>query len=131
MRSRVIERNMFYGASPNIFTKAYELRKNMTIAEKILWEELRDRNKYKTKFRRQHPIDIFIVDFYCHEKKLAIEVDGGIHLRIDRQEYDDGKTHDLEKNGITVLRFTNNQIINDLGTVLKIIKEKINSPSPL
>lgn len=80
MRSRVIERNMFYGASRNIFEKASELRNNMTEAENLLWVELKNRKIFKVKFRRQHPIDIFIVDFYCHEFKLVIEIDGEIHL---------------------------------------------------
>ncbi len=129
MRSRVIERNMFYGASHNIFAKAYELRQNMTTAEKLLWDELRNRRVFKVKFRRQHPIDIFIVDFYCHEIKLAIEVDGEIHSETEIRKYDDGRTHDIEKYGITILRFSNNQVINDLGSVKQMILEKIKSLS--
>jgi very-short-patch-repair endonuclease len=117
MRSRVIERNMFYGASYNIFEKASALRKNMTEAENILWDELKNRKIFKLKFRRQHPIDIFIVDFYCHEVKIAIEVDGEIHMNHAVIEYDDGRTHDLEKLGITILRFTNDQIYNDIRNV--------------
>ena len=92
MRSRVIERNMFFGASRNTFEKAHELRNNMTDAEKLVWKELKNRRVFKTKFRRQHPIDIFIVDFYCHEFKLAIEIDGEIHLDKEIVEYDDGRT---------------------------------------
>jgi very-short-patch-repair endonuclease len=128
MRSRVIERNMFYGASRNIFENASVLRKNMTETEKILWKELRDRKVFKAKFRRQHPIDIFIVDFYCHEFKIAIEVDGEIHLNKNVSEYDDGRTHDLEKHGITILRFTNNQIINNIkGVKNQILQAILNS----
>ena len=56
------------------------LSENMTQSEMILWKELRNRKEIKAKFRRQHPIDIFIVDFYCHEFELAIEIDGEIHL---------------------------------------------------
>ena len=86
MRSKDIERNMFYGANPNIFEKASELRRNMTSAEKLLWAELKNRKIFKSRFRRQHPIDIFIVDFYCHQNKLAIEVDGEIHSEKEVQE---------------------------------------------
>jgi len=70
---------MFYGASKNTFEKASLLRSNMTETEKILWEKLGNRTVFKVKFRR-HPIGIFIVDFYCHELKLAIEIDGGIGI---------------------------------------------------
>jgi very-short-patch-repair endonuclease len=108
---------MFYGASRNIFDKASALRKNMTDAEKILWNNLRNRKVFKAKFRRQHPIDIFIVDFYCHEFKLAIELDGEIHMKKEIIEYDDGRNHDLNKLGIKIIRFTNDQILNDIKKV--------------
>jgi very-short-patch-repair endonuclease len=101
---------MFYGANHNVFEKASELRKNMTDAEKNLWDELKNRKIFKTKFRRQHPIDIFNVDFYSHEFKLAIEIDGEIHLEKKVIDHDDGRTHDLEKLGIKILRFTNDQV---------------------
>ena len=86
MKSRVIERNMFYAASRNTFEMAHALRKNMTDAEKILWKRLKDKRIFKVKFRRQHPVDIFVLDFYCHELKLAIEVDGEIHLSTEARE---------------------------------------------
>ena len=131
MRSKVIERNMFFGASRNTFEKAHELRNNMTDAEKVIWKELKNRRVFKTKFRRQHPIDIFIVDFYCHEFKLAIEIDGEIHLDKEIAEYDDGRTHDLEELGIKILRFTNNQVFNDINYVLKEISDTLNFSNPL
>jgi very-short-patch-repair endonuclease len=131
MRSRVIERNMFYGASRNIFQKAKELRNNMTDAEVLLWDELKNRKIFKSKFRRQHPIDIFIVDFYCHEIKLVIEIDGEIHLEKDVAEHDDGRTHELEKLGIKILRFTNDQVFNDINSVVKEILQEIALLSPL
>jgi len=127
----MIERNMFYGASRGIFEKARELRNNMTEAEKILWNELRNRRVFKSRFRRQHPIDIFIADFYCHEYKLAIEIDGEIHFKKEIQEYDDGRTHDIEKFGIKILRFSNNQIIFDLSSVKKRILEELSTMNPL
>ena len=102
----------------------------MTETEKILWEKLRNRTVFKVKFRRQHPIGIFIVDFYCHELKLAIEIDGGIHLRKDIIEYDDGRSHDIEKYGIRILRFTNDEILSDLTKVLDEIARVIREPEP-
>ena len=82
MKRRIIERHMFFGAKKNIFLKAVELRNNMTMAESVLWEELRNRKNFRYKWRRQHPVDIFIVDFYCHRYKLVIEVDGEIHQNL-------------------------------------------------
>ena len=122
---------MFFGASRNTFEKAHELRNNMTDAEKVIWKELKNRRVFKTKFRRQHPIDIFIVDFYCHEFKLAIEIDGEIHLDKEIAEYDDGRTHDLEELGIKILRFTNNKVFNDINYVLKEISNTLNFSNPL
>ncbi len=130
---RVIERTMFYGASPNTFDKARLLRNNMTEAEKILWEKLRDRSVFKARFRRQHPIGIFIVDFYCHEYKLAIELDGEIHLKNEVIEYDDGRGHDIENFGIKILRFTNNEVFTDLKKVMEEILKitEVLEPPPL
>ena len=95
--------NLFYGASPKIRAYAKELRKTMTKCERILWNELRNRKLSDCKFRRQHPIDIFIADFYCHKKRLVIEVDGEIHKQ--QKEYDIGRDAEMNDYGITVLRF--------------------------
>jgi very-short-patch-repair endonuclease len=118
---RVIERTMFYGASPNTFDKARLLRNNMTEAEKILWKKLKDRTVFKARFRRQHPIGIFIVDFYCHEYKLAVEIDGEIHLKNEVIEYDDGRSHDIEKFDVKILRFSNNEVFTNLNRVIEEI----------
>ena len=114
---------MFYGASPSTFDKARLLRNNMTEAEKIVWEKLKNRKVFKAWFRWQHPIGSFIVDFYCHEYKLAIEIDGEIHLKTEVNEYDDGRSHDIEKLGIKILRFTNSEVFNNLKKIIvKILK---------
>jgi len=97
------------------------LRKEITIAEKLLWNKLRNKQLEGLKFRRQHPIDIFIADFYCHEKKLIVEVDGEIHKY--QKEYDEGRTSELEAYGVTVIRFTNDEVINNIKQVIKRIKE--------
>jgi very-short-patch-repair endonuclease len=125
MNKRVIERSMFYGAGKKIFLRAVDLRNNMTFAEKILWDQLRNRRIFRDRFKRQHPVDIFVVDFYCHKYKLAIEVDGGIHRTKEVMEHDDGRTHDIEKLGITILRFTNEEVIEDPEGVTKKILLKI------
>src|SRR6185369_13752956 len=70
--------NMFYGANHAIFQRAQELRSTMTTAEEILWNVLRI-NNWKLKFRRQHPVANYVVDFYCHRIRLVIELDGAIH----------------------------------------------------
>jgi very-short-patch-repair endonuclease len=131
MNRRVIERNMFYGAKKNIFLRAIDLRNNMTEAEKILWEELKKKEIFKARWKRQHPIDIFIVDFYCHKFKLAVEVDGEIHLNKEILEHDDGREYEIEKFGIKILRFTNKEVFEDIESVKKRIFHEITSLSPL
>jgi very-short-patch-repair endonuclease len=107
------------------------LRKNTTLPEKILWKRLRDRDCFSIKFRRQHPIYKFIVDFYCHELKLVIEVDGEIHNYAENIEYDLSRQAFLEEQGLRVLRFTNHQIIFELSEVLSQIKLTICGLTPL
>jgi len=90
----------------------------MTEAEEILWKHLRNNKLNGLKFRRQHPLDIFIADFYCHQRKLIIELDGDIHDTLEQKEYDDGRTFELEEKGFTILRFRNEEVINDIENVL-------------
>jgi very-short-patch-repair endonuclease len=112
---------MFYGATPENFTRARELRKNETVAEKKLWTELKKKKIRGFRFRRQHPIKHFIVDFYCHKANLVIEVDGSIHNLEYYREYDILKERELKQLGIKVLRFTNKQILFEIDHVLKEI----------
>ena len=106
------------------------LRHNMTEAEKILWEELKKKEIFNARWKRQHPVDIFIVDFYCHRFKLAIEVDGEIHLNEEILEHDDGREYEIEKFGIKILRFTNKEVFEDIESVRNRILKEINSLSP-
>lgn len=117
--------SMFFGASPEIFQKASQLRENPTDAEMALWNKLKDSKKIGVKFRRQHPIDIFIVDFYCHSLKLVIEIDGGYHLNPSQKEYDLGREGELRNLGIRTIRFSNEAIMNHLSNVIEIIKAEI------
>ena len=119
MKKRTIERSMFYNASSEIFQKAEMLRKNMTKAETVLWERLR-KNQLGVRFKAQHPIERYIVDFYCHKAKLVIEVDGEIHKF--QKEYDLGREAELEKYGLKILRFTNKDIFNKIDLVIEKIK---------
>lgn len=113
------DRFMFYGASPVIFQFASKLRKNMTFTEKLLWDELKN-NKLGVRFKAQHPIDTFIVDFYCHKYKLVVEIDGPIHNF--HKAYDRGRTYELEQFGIKVLRFKNEEVAENLASVVKEIE---------
>jgi len=105
-----------FGASLNIKGKAKELRKNMTKHEKILWSSLRLRQPQGMHFRRQHPFGIYILDFYCFEANLVIEIDGIIHE--SQEDYDKERTKDLESSGLFVMRFTNSDIEERLDLVL-------------
>jgi len=120
------EVTMFFGAKPEIFEKASVLKENMTPAEKILWEKLKDRTLFKQKFRRQHPVDIFIVDFYCHSLRLVIEVDRDYHLEKNQYEYDIGRSGELENWGLKVIRYTNDEILTNLNNVIQKIQTEIN-----
>jgi very-short-patch-repair endonuclease len=118
-------KDMFIGASPELFRLARGMRNHPTKAEGILWEQLRKYRSSGIIFRRQHPIDFYISDFYCHKLKLVIEVDGEIHTDYNVQEYDDNRSGELERFGILVIRFSNEEIINDLEHVIFLINLKI------
>jgi very-short-patch-repair endonuclease len=120
-----VERDMYFGAKPDLFKLAKEMRKNPTQSEKVLWNILR---KYRIKgflFRQQHPIYIFIADFYCHKIKLVVEVDGDVHFNDESQEHDAGRTGEMEKFGIKVIRFTNEQVLYNQDIILKQINKFI------
>lgn len=107
-----------------------ELRRRETPAEKVLWEHLRNRKLSSHKFLRQYPVHTtstlkrrlyYIPDFYCHTAKLVIEADGPIHLL--KKEYDKNRYEVLKSLGLHILRFENDQILNDLESVLNTIKQ--------
>jgi very-short-patch-repair endonuclease len=123
--------SMYYGANPDTMRAAARLRKNLTLGEYLLWKKLRDRKIFNTKFRKQHPVNNFIVDFYCHEYKLVIEVDGDYHNDEDQIQYDLDRTSDLINFGLKVIRFTNFEIINDIDHVIEEILNSITTDTPL
>jgi very-short-patch-repair endonuclease len=122
---KVIEKDMFFGAKAEVFTLALQMRKNPTEAERAMWNILRKFRHSGFPFRRQHPIEFYIADFYCHNLRLVIEVDGEIHTEKEIQNHDEGRTGELERFGIKVIRFTNNQILHQINLVVEEINASI------
>jgi very-short-patch-repair endonuclease len=118
--------NLHKGANPKLFFFARQNRKVVTEAEQILWEHLRNRRLNGFKFRRQHPIANFIADFYCLECGLVIEVDGAYHNGVEQAAYDEGRTFELLKLQIKVIRFTNEEVIRNTKFVLQEIERHLN-----
>ena len=115
--------------------RARLLRKKETDTERILWRHLRNRNFPGYKFRRQHPLDCYIMDFYCPIAKLAIELDGGGHNYRVAQIRDRTRSEFLARKGIVVLRFWNHQVRQELDGVLQAIwfalqEQCLSKPSP-
>jgi imidazole glycerol-phosphate synthase subunit HisF len=115
---------MHNGAAKFLYQRARELRNNATHAETILWGYLKTK-PFGIKFRRQHPYSIYILDFYSHSLKLVIEVDGSIHNLPDVRLNDAERQTLLEKDGLIVLRFTNQQVEKNLEVVQKTIENFI------
>lgn len=119
---------LFKGALPKRFEQARELKRGMTKAEKSLWQELRGRKLNGLKFRRQHPFENYILDFYCAEKKLVIEVDGAVHDNDIQKENDEMRTERLKEFGVRILRFRNEVVQNDIKGILAQIIDNTKSP---
>ena len=111
------------GAIGKLYQYGRELRQLSTKAEKILWEYLRNRKLEGLKFRRQHPLDKFIADFYCHEKKLVIELEGAVHDEKMNAQYDEARTYELGGFGIKVIRFRNSEVEDNIAFVLNEIRK--------
>ena len=120
-----VVKEMHAGAKPEIFRFAQEMRKNPTESEKALWNILRKFRYNGYIFRRQHPVDIFIADFYCHKLKLIVEVDGNVHDSDQAAEHDDGRSAELEKYGLSIIRFTNDQVHKEPDKVTLHIQDYI------
>lgn len=113
-----------------IFARA--LRKESTKAEKVVWELLRHRKFFGLKFRRQFVVEGFVLDFYCHEIRLGIELDGDIHLK--QKEYDALRQEIVESKGITIFRFNNKDILYKQKPFLNMLQTRIahlSTPLPL
>ena len=105
--------------------KRRQLRQNITKAEKLVWDKVKDRQIENCKIRRQYSVDKFVIDFYSPELKLAIEIDGESHFENGAAEYDKERQGFLESAGITFIRFTNNDVSKSLSRVLESIAQKI------
>jgi len=112
---------MYYGATSQTLEKALILRNRLTEAEILLWERLKGKQILGYRFRRQHPINIYIVDFYCHSAKLVVELNGGFHKK--QKEYDRERTKDLKMYGLKILRFYNSEIEMNIDDVVLKIKQ--------
>lgn len=113
-----------------LLENARELRKNQTKAEAFLWQLLRNRQLNHLKFRRQHPLKAgCILDFYCAELKLGIEIDGGYHNENEQQEYDAERTKIINDYGIRIIRFTNEEVLQNIEKVLGDILAPVPSPA--
>lgn len=116
---------MRYTTNRELIQKARELRKNMTLAEKILWSELKSKKLSGYKFRRQLPVFDYIVDFYCYELNLIIEIDGPVHNLPEIEIYDDKRDKLFRTNGYVVMHLSNDEVVSNLDTTLTKINELI------
>ena len=117
---------MHDGATPSVFRNAAKLRNSMTETELKLWKYLKTKPLY-FKFRRQHPIAGYVLDFYAHKLKLSIEIDGGYHLKKEQKEKDEERTTYLNNIGIKEIRFTSKQIIEEYENVIKNINSHLSA----
>jgi len=108
-----------HGLNPVKVARAKELRRTMTLAERVFWEAVRRRGIGGFHFRRQQVIERFIVDFYCHTAGVVVEVDGAIHDKT--RDYDNERDRVLANLGLRVVRFSNDRVLTDLPAVLEIV----------
>jgi very-short-patch-repair endonuclease len=118
------------GTTPELRASAKLLRWAMTPAERVLWEALKERQLAGLRFRAQHPIGPFILDFYCPQRRLVVEVDGPIHDDPDQLAYDTYRTAQLNAFGLTVLRLRNDDILTNLPSALARILAMSAPPPP-
>ncbi len=127
----MIVRRQFRGGyqATGLVELARELRKKQTSAEGLLWQLLRNRQLLEFKFRRQHQFGDYVADFYCHEAQLVIECDGSVHETNELWHHDQDRDAYMIAQGLRVLRFTNERILNDTEDVLEEIAKYLPSPS--
>jgi very-short-patch-repair endonuclease len=110
--------------NPELLEHAREMRKNETPAEDFMWNLLRNRRFLGYKFRRQHPVaQKYILDFFCDELRLGLELDGDYHNSQDQKEYDEGRTYELTELGIKIIRFSNQEVLWETEKVLETIRD--------
>ena len=116
---------MYYGASMELFKFAERMRHSPTESEVAMWNLLKLKALSGYKFRRQHPIATYIADFYSHELRMVIEVDGGYHLCTFQKEYDDFRDEDMAALGILVIRVTNEEVIKRGSNVQQKLLDRV------
>ena len=116
---------IYFGAKPELLRIAGELRKNMTVAEQMLWQKLRNRQVSGYRFRRQHPVRDVVVDFFCYQAMLVVEIDGKVHDTSYKEERDIERTKILKMLGLRELRFRNEEVINDIENVIRRIEAEL------
>ena len=117
-------------AGKHTVSAARGLRKKMTSAEMYLWKRLSGRQLAGLRFRRQHPLQTFVLDFYCVSKRIAIELDGGVHAELEVCGRDAERSEILQDMGVRVLRFGNDDVLGNIDAVLeKILQASNDSPS--
>ena len=109
---------------PRLRDYARELRGNSTDAERLLWYRIRAK-QLNVRFRRQHIVEPFVIDFYCVELKLGVELDGGQHNDAENRVDDDTRTQRLQQSGVTVLRYWNNEVLANIDSVLMHLRSEI------
>lgn len=109
---------------------ARRLRQTMTRSEEFLWAALRDRRSSGLKFRRQHPVDNFVLDFYCAEHRLGVEIDGGVHANPEQRERDASREDILRAKGIRLVRIPAGLVERDIEAVVELIRAATAPPSP-
>ena len=107
---------------------ARELRQVETETEKILWQALRGKRLNGLKFRRQHPYEHYVLDFFCVEHQLVVELDGSVHDVLDQAAYDEERTNFLNEHGLHIIRFRNEEVKKNLSNVLQKIIEITTTP---
>ena len=121
-------------AAPDMRARARRLRRDATDAERALWRRLRGKQLEGLKFRRQHAVGRFVLDFYCHECRLAVELDGGQHGEAAHRRRDDTRTAFLERKGVAVLRYSNLEVLQETEAVLEDLRRRAvarrRQPSP-
>lgn len=111
--------------------RAKSLRRRMTLPEVLLWSELRQHKLDGFLFRRQHPVGPYVLDFYCDEGKLAVEVDGAVHANFEsRVRHDEDRDAWLEGRGIQVLRLTAKYVLSEMDGVLRMIRAALPDVAP-
>ena len=118
-----INDKLFPHDDPHLMHNGRNLRKNMTPAEQRLWKHLRGKRLGGYRFRRQQPLGQYILDFVCVDAKLVIEIDGGQHA--EQTAYDETRTRYLQNLGFTVIRFCNNEVLQQIDAVLTAILHKL------